>query len=43
MFQKLESQIINNLFIKLNFYYRYVDDIALSAPFSCLKPDKNNP
>jgi len=35
--QKLESQIINNLVIKPNFYYRYVDDIALSAPLSCLK------
>jgi len=23
--------------IKPNFYYRYVDDIALSAPLSCLK------
>jgi len=34
--QKLEFQIINNLFIK-PYFYRYVDDIALSAPFSCLK------
>jgi len=35
--QKLESQIINNLSIKFNFYYRYVDDIVLSAPLSCFK------
>jgi len=35
--QRLESQIINNLVIKPNFYYRYVDDIALSAPLSCFK------
>jgi len=37
MLQKLESQIINKLSIKPNFYYRYVDDIAFSAPLSCLK------
>jgi len=35
--QRLESQIINNLFIKPNFYYRYVDDVVLSTPLSCLK------
>jgi len=34
--QKLESQTISKLPFKLDFYYRYVDDIALSAPLSGL-------
>jgi len=35
--QKLESDSLNNFHIQPIFYYRYVDDIALSAPYSCLK------
>jgi len=34
--QKLESTILNNLTYKPIFYYRYVDDIALSVPSSLL-------
>jgi len=31
--QNLESSILSNLMYKPIFYYRYVDDIALSVPF----------
>jgi len=34
--QKLEFNVINKLSIKLIFYYRFVDDIALAALYSCL-------
>jgi len=34
--QKLESTILNNLTYKSIFYYRYVDNIALSVPLSQL-------
>jgi len=34
--QRLESSILNNLSYKPTFYYRYVDDIALSVPFDQL-------
>jgi len=36
MLQKLKSIILNNLIYKPIFYYRYVDDIALSVPLSQL-------
>jgi len=34
--QKLESSVLNELTFKPTFYYRYVDDIALSVPRSQL-------
>jgi len=35
--QKLESDILNKFTIKLIFYYRFVDDIALAVPCTCLE------
>jgi len=35
--QKLKSDILNKFTIKPIFYYRFVDDSALSAPCTCLK------
>jgi len=35
--QKLESDILDKFSIKQIFYYIYVDDIALSAPHTCLE------
>jgi len=35
--QKLESDILNKFTIKPIFYYRFVDDIALAAPCTCLE------
>jgi len=34
--QKLESDILNKFPLKLIFYYKFVDDIALSASYTCL-------
>jgi len=34
--QKLEINVISELSTKPIFYYRYVDDITLAAPYTCL-------
>jgi len=36
MLQKLEYSVIGELLVKPIFYYRFVDDIALAAPYSSL-------
>lgn len=35
--QELEKNIIDSLDIRLKFYYRYVDDIIISAPIDKIK------
>jgi len=35
--QKLEINVISEISTKPIFYYRYIDDIVLAAPYTCLK------